>query len=59
MKAKKKLQVFCTDCKTRLAESIFPPALSRRLRGRDRRGNLKPQKYVCYECSVIQAFGGR
>lgn len=51
-----KSQVFCGDCGVRLAESIYPPALSRRSRRDLPGGSLKPKKYVCYGCSVMQAM---
>lgn len=54
---KKKAQVFCTDCRVRLSDSIYPPALSRRDRTPYPGGQPKPKKYVCYDCSVMQAAG--
>lgn len=51
-----KRQTFCGDCGVRLAESIYPPALSRRSRRDLPNGPLKPKKYVCHGCSVMQAW---
>jgi len=51
-----KRQTFCVDCGVRLAESIYPPALSRRSRRDLPNGPLKPKKYVCHGCSVMQAW---
>ena len=51
-----KSQVFCADCGVRLSDSIYPPALSRRSRGHYPSGNPKPKKYVCHDCSVMQAM---
>lgn len=53
---KTKPQVFCTDCRMRLSDSIYPPALSRRSRRDLPSGALKPRKYVCHGCSVMQAW---
>jgi hypothetical protein len=53
---KNKPQTFCADCGARLADSMYAPALSRRERGRYASGNTKPKKYVCHDCSVMQAF---
>jgi len=57
VKKGKKSQTFCTDCRVRLADSIFPPALSRRPRVRYPGGQMSPKKYVCHECGVMQAWG--
>jgi len=54
--AKAKSQVFCADCGVRLSDSIYPPALSRKDRGHHANGNIKPKKYVCHGCSVMQAM---
>jgi hypothetical protein len=51
-----KSQVFCADCGVRLSDSIYPPALSRKDRGHHANGNIKPKKYVCHDCSVMQAM---
>jgi hypothetical protein len=51
-----KSQVFCGDCGIRLSDSIYPPALSRKDRGHHTNGNIKPKKYVCHDCSVMQAM---
>ena len=56
MKATKKAQIFCSDCGLRLSDSIYPPALSRKHQGRYASGNLKPNRYVCHECGVRQAW---
>ena len=51
-----KSQVFCGDCGIRLSDSIYQPALSRKDRGHHTNGNIKPKKYVCHDCSVMQAM---
>lgn len=51
-----KKQVFCADCRVRLSDSIYPPALSRRARRVLPKGSISKKKYVCHDCSVIQAF---
>jgi hypothetical protein len=56
MKTPKKNQTFCGDCGFRLSDSIYAPALSRKNRDRYPSGNLKPKKYVCHDCGVIQAM---
>ena len=56
MKKATKSQVFCADCGVRLSDSIYPPALSRRSRRDLPNGSLKPKKYVCHGCSVMQAM---
>jgi hypothetical protein len=56
MKKATKSQVFCADCRIRLSDSIYPPALSRRSRRDLPSGSLKRKKYVCHGCSVMQAM---
>ena len=59
--AGKKFQVFCSECGMRLSDSIYPPALSRKPRGYrltvdNPNRAIMPKKYVCYDCSVMQAM---